>query len=198
MKLYDYLIQFKVDEFISRLYGIYDTIKNQIDLCDEIIKRLSKPDYATKWFKSDYHFWDMHDYILTNIKDCDKYYKERRFDEIVKIMILVKEKNILGYTKLKEIIDSKIDDFETGRFYMSGKIERPPHLENKIIKREGKYDKVKIETKPIECLITFHEYLLILNDMKTEDSKYSIELMRPFMEEIKKYDVEDFEIKLNY
>lgn len=198
MKLYDYLIQFKADEFHSRFYYIYNKISDIIQLCDDVIKRLSKPDYKTKWFKSDYYFWDMHDYILTNIKDCDKYYKERRFDEIVKIMILVKEQNMPMHKILKEIIDSKIDDFETGLSYMSGKIERPPHLENKIIKREGKYDKVKVETKPIICLITFHEYLLILNDMKTEDSEYALKMMEPFMEEIKKYDMEDFEIKLNY
>ena len=198
MKLYDYLIQFKVDEFIPRLYGIYDTIENQIDLCDEIIKRLSKPDYFIKWFNSDYYFWEMYYSVLKEIKNGEKYYKERRFDEIIKIMILVKEQNLPAYTKLTEILDLKIDDFRTGLNYIIKNIERPPHLMNKVIKREGKYDKVKVETKPVSSLITFNEFLLILNDMKTEDSEYALNMMKPFIEEIKKYDKEEFEIKLNH
>lgn len=186
MALYERVKALSINQILQTLDSISDYLSRKVCSPIDIITHLSRD----KKYVLDYHFWDMnYDYIKANyVPDLDKVYKERKFNIIIDKCNEVINKYQPAYNTINKIIEASSDYISTLTF-IKPQLSVPEKYKNRVIPRQGKYDKIKTDTRGIYSKITLDDLIKMLQDQNTDDSRYVLDKTADFITSLQMQDI---------
>ena len=160
-----------MNQIYNNLFTHYNKVSGRITDAKYIIEHLSRENYLKKWFRSDYFFWDMYMWIISDfVSKADEYYDKRQFDIIVFEISKLLDKETPYYEQVKNVVENSYNNYFYAINSVITRIDIPEKYNTKQNKKKGRYE-----------YLTLQDIIDAMNKWNDDESHYVLDKINIFM-----------------